>query len=240
MKIYLFCFVFVALLPACSSNLSTHTAESQGVEETALDERLLFSDLKELDYSSRAESYRIGIADLLDVKVFRADELSREVRIDTDGNLSLPLLGNIAALGLTPIQLESKIADMLRSKYLRNPQVSIFVKEYSSQRITLDGNFNSSGIKEITAGQVSLLQAIALGGGLNELAAPDKIVLFRKLDGKVKAYRINIDDIRAGKARDPYVRNNDILVAHRSNSRYWLREVASSVGNVMSITRPLQ
>jgi polysaccharide export outer membrane protein len=240
MKFHGFALSIVALLSACSSSMPTTATDSTGVEETALDERLLFSDLKELDYSSRAENYRIGIADLLDIKVFRADELSREARVDTDGNLSLPLIGTIPALGLTPVQLEQKLAAILREKYLRNPQVTVFVKEYSSQRITLDGHFGNPGIKEITAGQVSLLQAVALGGGLDDLADPGKVVLFRKTDGRVKAYRINVDDIRTGKARDPYVRNDDILVAHRSDSRYWLREVATGVGNVMSITQPFK
>jgi polysaccharide export outer membrane protein len=80
-----------------------------------------------------------------------------------------------------------------------------------------------------------LLQAVSLGNGLTDLADASKIILFRHTGDKTKAYHLNLKAIRDGRMKDPYVRNNDVIVAHRSDSRYWLRETASLLGNFSSI-----
>ncbi|MBO0614344.1 polysaccharide biosynthesis/export family protein [Thiothrix fructosivorans] len=220
------------LLPACSTS---PMGSSDGTMPNA---QTLFASTAELDYTAKAEEYRIGVADLLETSVFRAEEFSRQARVDSDGNISLPLLGNIKVEGLTPVQTEQVIAERLRQKYLQNPQVTVFVKEYSSQHITLDGSFKTPGVYPITAGQVNLIQALALGNGLDDMADPSKIVLFRKVGNQVKAYQLNIDTIRKGQSKNPYLRNNDIIVAHRSDSRYWLKEVSSSMSNIANILSP--
>lgn len=225
--------VTCALLPACSNTPSMGNNDS-----TVPNAQTLFANATELDYAAKAEEYRIGVADLLETSVFRAEEFSRQARVDSDGNISLPLLGNIRVEGLTPVQTEQVIAERLRQKYLQNPQVTVFVKEYSSQHITLDGSFKTPGVYPITAGQVNLIQAVALGNGLDDMADPGKIVLFRKVGNKVKAYKLNIDTIRKGQSQNPYLRNNDIIVAHRSDSRYWLKEVSSSMSNIANILSP--
>jgi polysaccharide export outer membrane protein len=224
------------LVTACSSSYM-HEDET-GTNAAAVNEQNLFSSINDLDYAAKAEDYRIGVADLLKISVFRAEEFGQEARVDSDGSISLPLLGNVRAEGLTPSQLEQQLANLLKQKYLQNPQVTVFVKEYSSQQITLDGAFNKPGIYPVTAGQVTLLQALALGGGLDSIADPGKVVLFRKIGSQPKAYRLNIDAIRGGQMKNPYLRNNDIIVAHRSNSRYWLREVASTISSARTIVSP--
>ncbi len=226
--------VACALLPACSSTLPMGSSSDSAMPNA----QTLFASTAELDYTAKAEEYRIGVADLLETSVFRAEEFSRQARVDSDGNISLPLLGNIKVEGLTPVQTEQAIAERLRQKYLQNPQVTVFVKEYSSQHITLDGSFKTPGVYPITAGQVNLIQALALGNGLDDLADPGKIVLFRKVGNQVKAYQLNIETIRKGQSQNPYLRNNDIIVAHRSDSRYWLKEVSSSMSNIANILSP--
>lgn len=226
----------VLMATACSSNYMPE--DKAGVSAAAINEQDLFSSVSELDYSAKSEDYRIGVADLLKISVFRADEFEQEARVDSDGNISLPLLGNVRVEGLTPSQLEQQLASLLKQKYLQNPQVTVFVKEYSSQQITLDGAFRKPGIYPVTAGQVTLLQALALGGGLDTIADPGKVVLFRKIGNRPKAFRLNIDAIRDGQMKNPYLRNNDIIVAHRSNSRYWLKEVASTISSARSIAIP--
>lgn len=228
----------LAVLPACSSNNLAVNSSNGGNDGTALNPQNVFANNAELDYTTKAEEYRIGVADLLEISVFRAEEFSRPARVDSGGNISLPLLGNIKVEGLTPVQAEQRIAELLRQKYLQNPQVTVFIKEYSSQRITLDGLFKSPGVYPITAGQINLIQAMALGNGLDDLADPTKVVLFRKTGEQVKAYQLNIEAIRKGQSKTPYLRNNDILVAHRSDSRYWLKEVASTMSNITNILRP--
>lgn len=226
------------LLSACSNNPLPETTTLNQGNNIAVNENTLFASNNELDYVTKAEEYRIGVADLLEISVFRADEFSRQARVDSDGSISLPLLGNVKAEGLTPVQMEQQVANLLRQKYLQHPEVSVFIKEYSSQHITLDGSFRNPGVYPMTAGQVNLIQALALGGGLDDLADPAKVVLFRKAGNQTKAYRLNVGSIRAGKQQNPYLRNNDIIVAHRSDSRYWLREVAAGMNNVTSILRP--
>ncbi|WGZ96197.1 MAG: polysaccharide biosynthesis/export family protein [Candidatus Thiothrix putei] len=177
--------------------------------------------------TTQAEDYRIGDSDLLDIKVFRADELSREVRVDADGNITLPLLGKVAVNGLTQSATETKLAELFVSKrLLKNPQITVFIKERTSQRITLEGEVSKPGIYPIS-GQVTVLQAMALGGGPSALAATDKVVLFRRDGEQSKGYLIDLGAIRGGKLADPYVRNDDRIVVHRSDSRYWLREAGT-------------
>jgi polysaccharide export outer membrane protein len=82
---------------------------------------------------------------------------------------------------------------------------------------------------------VTVLQAIALGGGPSALAATDKVVLFRRDGEQSKGYLIDLDAIRSGKLADPYVRNDDRIVVHRSDSRYWLREVGTLLNPITTL-----
>lgn len=192
----------------------------------------------ELDYVPRAENYSIGIADSLDIKVFRSEELSAQVQVDSEGNISLPLIGSIPAMGLSKSELERRIEDALRQRYMHNPKVTIFVKDFSSQKITVDGWVEKPGVYPVVAGQVSVLQAVAMAGGAQEFGDLGNIALLRKMGNQTKSYRLDVNAIRNGKMRDPFVRNNDVIIINRSDSRYWLRETASTIGSVFGIVRP--
>ena len=176
--------------------------------------------------TSGVEDYRIGAADLLDIKVFQADELSREVRVDAHGNITLPLVGKIPVAGLTQSEAEQKLASIMQRNLLQNPQVTVFIKEFTSQRVTVEGQVKKPGVYPL-AGQTSVLQAIAMAEGPSDLAATDKVVLFRRQGNQSKAHLIDLNAIRNGKAPDPYVRNDDRIVIHRSDSRFWMRETAT-------------
>jgi polysaccharide export outer membrane protein len=117
-----------------------------------------------------ATDYRIGAQDLLAISVFGVQELNKEVRVNSNGQISLPLIGGVMAGGKTIPELEDDLAKKYSTGYLQNPQVSVFVKEFTSQRITLEGAFNKPGIYPIT-GRTNLLQGIAMGGGLNDQLA---------------------------------------------------------------------
>lgn len=224
------------LLSACAStgNPTTSTAGNSGVDKetgSGLAEQNVFSDPKELDYTPPQQDYRIGSSDLLDIKVFQAPELSQPVRVDPRGNISLPLVGTIKAEGLSQIELEQRLKQLLGVKYLNDPQVTVFISEFTNQRVTVEGQVKTSGVFPVK-GEMSLLQAIALAGGMTDLADPSKTVLFRKKGTALKAYNINLDDIRDGKMRDPYIRNDDRIIVHRSGTRYWLREVGTLLNPV--------
>lgn len=155
--------------------------------------------------------YRLGAQDVLEITVFGVPDLSRTARINSDGQISLPLIGGIQAGGRTIPELEKDIAASLSRTYLQNPQVTIFVKEYASQRITLEGSFRKPGIYPLT-GKTTLLQAMAIGGGFDELAEQGSVVVFRQVDGKKMAAVFDVREIRKGNAEDPQVFGDDIVV----------------------------
>ena len=168
--------------------------------------------------SGAPREYLIGASDLLEIKVFQADELSRSVRVDARGNISLPLLGSIRVAGLTPAMVERRLADLLGKNLLQNPQVTVFVKEFTAQRVTVEGEVNKPGVFPIK-GQVTVLQAIAMAEGLGEFAAPESVVLFRKQGNAARPFSINLSAIRNGLESDHYVQNDDRIVIQRLEQR---------------------
>src|SRR5688500_4784491 len=108
--------------------------------------------------------YRIGAEDLLDVQVFGVDQLSRTVRVNSRGQVSLPLIGVIDVAGLSAQEAEASITRRLGESYLQNPQVSLFIKEYTTQRVTIEGAVQRPGIYPLR-GPTTLLTSLAIAGG---------------------------------------------------------------------------
>jgi polysaccharide biosynthesis/export protein len=173
-----------------------------------------------------ATDYKIAPLDVVDVSVFGVKELDRTVQVSSSGMISLPLIKQVKAGGRTQEQLERDIANKLSANYLQSPQVSVFVKEYNSQRITVDGAVKKPGIFP-TTGDVSLLQAIALAEGLDELADPSGILLFRTVDNKRMAARFDLKAIRSGRVQDPFLQAGDIVMVDQSSARTTLNDVKS-------------
>jgi polysaccharide export outer membrane protein len=180
--------------------------------------------------------YRVGPQDLIEISVFQVPDLSRVVRVNSGGQISLPLIGVVQAGGLTIQELEKSIAQKLSDKYLQNPQVTAFVKEFTSQRLTLEGAIAKPGIYPVT-GRTTLLQAIALAGGLDKLADPHGIVIFRQISGKKMGAVFDLKNIRSGKDEDPLVYGDDIIVVEQSGSKTALRRFieAMPVLNVFGV-----
>lgn len=207
-------------LAACASTGEVPNA----VRNTALPPPDAASTVKA--YQTAAE-YRIGAQDLLQITVLGVTDLDREVRVNTNGQISLPLIGGVIAGGKTIPELESEIAGKYSATYLQNPQISVFVKEFTSQRLTLDGALNKPGIYSLQ-GTTTLMQAIALAGGMDPLAQRDGVVIFRQVDGKKMAAVFDIDRIASGTVEDPQVYGDDIIMVNRSGSRSSLQELIKS------------
>ena len=172
--------------------------------------------------------YRVGPQDLIEVSVFQVADLNRTVRLNSAGQVSLPLVGSFKAGGKTVQELEIEIAARLSERYLQNPQVSVFVKEFASQRLTMEGAVKNPGIYPLT-GPTSLIQAIAMAQGLDPLANPQGVVVFRMIGGKKMAAVFDIAAIRAGNADDPRVYGDDIIVVEQSGSKTALRRFIETV-----------
>lgn len=141
-----------------------------------------------------AADYRIGAKDLLEISVFGLDELNKTVRVSEEGKITLPLLGEIGVEGLTKVELERRLSQLLEEKYLQNPQVSIFIREYQSKRVSMLGAVKNPGPYELL-GRQTLLQIISKAGGLTADAAEDIIVIRQLPDGSSISLKISIEDL---------------------------------------------
>jgi polysaccharide export outer membrane protein len=186
-------------------------------------------------YIGTAE-YRIGDQDLLEITVFQIEDLNKTVRVNSSGQLSLPLIGTIQAGGLTVKELEDLVAAKLSESYLQDPQVSVFVKEFSSQRITVEGAIGGPGIYPLK-GRTTLLQALATAGGVSDLANLQAIVVFRKVGGQKMAAVFDLQAIRGGNAEDPQVYGDDVIVVDVSGPRSTMRRFLEAV-SAFNVFRP--
>lgn len=178
--------------------------------------------------SEANDDYKIAPLDLLEISVFGVADLNRSVQVSSSGMISLPLIKTVKAGGLTSSQLEQSIAQKLGKTYLQSPQVSVFVKEYNSQRITVDGAVMKPGIFPIV-GKVSLLQAIALAQGLNSVADPSAVIVFRTVENKRLAARFDLKQVRSGKIDDPFLQAGDIVMVDESAARTTIRDISSAL-----------
>lgn len=181
--------------------------------------------------------YRIGPLDLLEVKVFQVEDMDREIRVNSSGFISLPLIGSLQAGGKTVQELEYEIAEKLSQTYLQNPQVSVFVKEFTSQRVTVDGAVKKPGIFPIT-GRTTLLQVVALSEGLDVLADPRAVVVFRTIEGQRMAALFDLVQIRSGETEDPQIYGDDVIVVEQSGARSVIKSFTDTIRGLIWF-RPL-
>lgn len=126
--------------------------------------------------ASSAQEYRIGPEDVLDINVFEAQELNREVRVSANGEISLPLLGSVRAAGLTPRELEFVLQELLHRTYMKDPHVSVFVHEMQSHPVSVMGAVRRPGVFQIR-GSKTLLEVLSLAEGLADDAGETVIIL---------------------------------------------------------------
>ena len=176
-----------------------------------------------------ATDYRVGAQDLLEISVFGVSDLNRTARVNSNGQITLPLIGGVMAGGKTIPELEQELARKYAEGYLQKPQVTVFVKEYTSQRVTLEGAFKKPGIYPLT-GKTTLLQAIAMAEGLDKLADPRGVVVFRNIDGKRMGAAFDLVAVRRGEVVDPQVYGDDVIVVETSGSRTAVREFIDKLG----------
>lgn len=168
--------------------------------------------------------YRIGPLDILDVQVFKVPDLTKSVQVAEDGTITYPLVGEITVAGKTARQLEHELTQKLGGKYLRDPHITVLVKEYNSQRVTVEGGVKNTGVYALK-GTTRLTEVLAMAGDVDSSVASGDIVIFRTIDGRRSAARFDFDEIRSGKVPDPEVQPGDVIVADTSTTKVALANV---------------
>lgn len=143
------------------------------------------------------QEYRIGVGDALQVNVWRNPELSLAVPVRPDGKISMPLVGDILAAGMTPLALSENIVSGL-SSYVRNPQVTVIVANPSSsdfqRRVRITGAVQAPQSIPFREG-MTVLDLVLIAGGANDFASSNSAKLYRKIGGEMKIYPIRLDDL---------------------------------------------
>lgn len=176
-----------------------------------------------------SNEYRIGIGDKLAIRVFQVTDLSfEELVVDTSGNINLPLIGAVRAAERTVGEMSTDVATRLAARYLRDPQVSVTVQEAANQKITVDGAVTKPGVYEMR-GSTSLLQAVAMAEGPTRVADLTKVAVFRSIDGRRSVAVFDLAAIRQGRASDPQVQGDDVIVVDTSRLNSALREALGAL-----------
>jgi polysaccharide export outer membrane protein len=158
-----------------------------------------------------SDAFRIGPEDVLDVQVWKNDELSRVVPVRPDGMISLPLVNDIRAAGLTAVELRQAITQRL-AEYVPSPEVSVMVREVHSVKVAVLGAVRMPGHYEVKSA-ATVLELIARAQGLTEFADRGRIVVLRQNGGETTRIPFNYRKVAEGSEQDNfYVRPGDIIV----------------------------
>lgn len=216
----------LASLSACASTspLTPGVARAVAVPESGV---LPPPDQSDLYAGTRP--YLIGPFDRLTIDVFGVPELSgKEVQTDAGGRVSFPLAGVIEAAGKTPAEIEQAIEERLRERYVRDPQVTVNLKEATSQTITVDGQVGQPGIYPVL-GRMTLMRAVATARGATEFAKETEVVVFRTVKGQRMAALYDLKSIRGGYYEDPEIYPNDIVMVGDSPGRRLFKDALALI-----------
>jgi polysaccharide biosynthesis/export protein len=180
--------------------------------------------------------YRIAPMDTLTIRVFGMEDLTGDYQVDLRGNLSMPLIGEVAAMDKTPAQLDDLLTQKYSEKYLENPDVSIGIKEATGHNLTVDGSVVKPGTFPIL-GPMTLMQAIAQAQGLNDLANAHRVAIFRTIGGKRQAAAFDLVSIRRGQMADPQVYSGDIVIVDGSGNKEAQKKIFQAAP-LLNIFRP--
>ena len=144
-------------------------------------------------------TYVIGPEDILDISVWKQPDVSRQVPVRLDGKVSLPLLNDIQAAGLTPMQLAAKITERLKT-YIMNPQVTVTVTAVNSENVFAVGELNRPGPIRLLPG-MTVLQAVSSAGGITQFGDQKHDYVLRHVNGKDVRYPFNYRNILRGDMR---------------------------------------
>ena len=186
----------VSALLFCSVNSSTFAqgpAKQAPTQKTDSPEKAPAPQTPSLNEAE----YRIGPQDVVRIDVWKEPDVSRSIPVRPDGKISMPLLNDVQAAGLTSLELAASIRDGL-SKFITNPQVTVTVSDINSRRIFITGEIARQGAQGLLP-NMTVLQAITSAGGLTQFARPKKIYIVRTVDGKQVTFPFDYKGALTGK-----------------------------------------
>jgi len=153
----------------------------------------------------------LGIDDVFDVRVFGEESLSGSYRVADDGSVDYPFAGRISVVGKSSGEVQRLLTERLSDGFLKNPQVSVMVKEWNSRKVSVLGQVQNPGAV-VYFPSMTIVDAIASAGGFTGIAAPNKVTLRREVDGKVHSTIYPVADISEGKRANVSMVPGDVLV----------------------------
>lgn len=222
---------FTILLAFCALSLSS----CGGKAAIGGDPQLTIKPGNELPAPTRADvaadtsPYFVGPFDRLTIDVYGIPELAnREVQVDASGRLSFPLAGVVNVGGMTPGEIEQELGRRLAAAYVRDPQVTVNLKETLSRLVTVEGQVKKPGRYPVL-GELTLMGAIATAEGTDQYSRLDDVVVFRTVEGQRYAALYNLDAIRHGAYADPMIYAGDTVMVGESRGRRLFQDILATV-----------
>ena len=214
--LFLLCFIFISFI-SCASTQKVNNAD---VNETTASEELENIQSKVFDISDvqQSKNYILQSGDLVDIKVFMEPNMDRVLRISSNGTVTYPLVGNIKIGGYSVSEAEAQLAEKLKF-YIRNPQVSMLIKEYSNKMVYVLGQVKKpSEIAIPPEKTITVLEAVTSVGGFTDIANTSKVKVLRMENGKQKSIDVDVNAImkQGKKALDIELLPGDVVFVPQS------------------------
>jgi polysaccharide export outer membrane protein len=161
------------------------------------DKEVLLKKQSQAEVPADSASYIIGSEDVLYIHVWKEENLSKTVSVRMDGKISIPLVDEIQAAGITPLQLKGKLTEKLQD-FVEAPNVTVIVMEANSFKVYFSGQVKTPGVLRLRS-ETSIAQAISMVGGFTDWANQSKIIIIRKEEGKERRFTVNYKNIINGK-----------------------------------------
>ena len=218
----------VLLLAACQTPLNPVVPDGQaGYDAVAVDPA-----------TTLPVRYTLAPGDVIAVRVFDEPELSvEEIALDNAGNVTLPLVGEVRAVGLSAAEFAAAVEAAYAANVLRDPRVSVIVRQGRGRTIAVEGEVEQPGVFPYVEGQ-TLLSALALAQSPTDTAKLDEVMIFRTVDGQQTAGRFDLRAIRGGRMPDVALVSGDVIVVGYSSLRGAWQDVLRAVP-VFGIFRPI-
>jgi polysaccharide export outer membrane protein len=161
------------------------------------DKEILLKKEAQAEIPADSDSYIIGSEDVLYIHVWKEETLSKTVTVRMDGKISMPLVDDIQAAGLTPLKLKEKLTEKLQD-FVEAPNATVIVMEANSFKVYFSGQVKTPGVLRLRT-ETTIAQAISMVGGFTDWASQSKIIIIRREDGKEKRFTVNYKKIISGK-----------------------------------------